>query len=96
MHTNEGGNITLPGNFKCEENKVVSLINTTYLGISTSNLSNPRQYFLECTILFTLNIKVNCLNAKMLRKFHREAQVIIIIIIIIIIKRSSDCTSIIH
>ena len=63
MHTDEGGNITLPGSFKCEENKVASLINTIYSGINAP-LSNPRQYFLERTILSTLNTEVDCLNAR--------------------------------
>ena len=75
MHTNEGGDIILLGNFKCEENKVASLINTIYPGISTPNLPNPEQYFSERTILSTLNTEVDCLNAEVLRKFSGEAQV---------------------
>jgi hypothetical protein len=55
MHTNQEGNVILPGNFKCEENKVASLINTIYPGIGTTDLPSPEQYFSERTILSTLN-----------------------------------------
>jgi hypothetical protein len=52
MHTNQEGDIILPGNFKCEENKVTSLINTIYMAVvlrtsiilsstSQSTLSSP-------------------------------------------------------
>jgi len=75
MHTDEGGNITLPGNFKCEENKVASLINTIYPGIGTPNLGNLGQYFSEHTILSTLNTEVDSLNAEVLKRFSEEAQV---------------------
>jgi hypothetical protein len=75
MHTDEAGNITLPDSFKCEENKVASLISTIYPGISTPNLPNPEQYFSERTILSTLNTEVDCLNAEVLSKFSGEAQV---------------------
>jgi hypothetical protein len=74
MHTDKGGNIILPGSFKYEENKVDSLINTIYPGISTP-LSNSGQYFSEHTILFTLNAEVDDLNAKVLKKISRETQV---------------------
>ena len=73
MHTDEGGEITLPGNFKCEDNKVDSLINTVYPGINTPNLPNSEQYFSECTILSTLNAEVDCLNAEVLKRFSRDA-----------------------
>ena len=75
MHTDEEGNITLPGSFKCEENNVASLINTIYPGISIPNLPNPGQYFSEHTILSTLNTEVDCLNAEVLKKFSGESQV---------------------
>jgi hypothetical protein len=75
MHTDEEGNITLPGNFKCEENKVASLINTIYPGIGTPHLPNPEQYFSERTILSTLNAEVDALNAEVLGKFSGESQV---------------------
>jgi PIF1-like helicase len=75
MHTDEGGNITLPDSFKCEENTVGSLISTIYPSISNPNLPNPEKYFSECTILSTLNTKVDCLNAEVLSKFSGEAQV---------------------
>jgi hypothetical protein len=75
MHTDEGGNITLPDSFKCEENKVASLISTIYPGISTPNLSNPEKYFSEHTILSSLNTEVDCLNAEVLSKFSGEVQV---------------------
>jgi ATP-dependent DNA helicase PIF1 len=75
MHTDEGGEITLPGNFKCEDNRVNSLINTIYPGISTPNLPNSEQYFSECTILSTLNAEVDCLNAEVLKRFSGDAHV---------------------
>jgi ATP-dependent DNA helicase PIF1 len=75
MHTDEGGNITLLDSFKCQENTVGSLISTIYPSISNPNLSNPGQYFLESTILSTLNTEVDCLNAEVLSKFSREVQV---------------------
>ena len=72
MHTDEGGEITLPGNFKCEDNKVDSLINTIYLGISTPNLPNFEQYFSEHTILSTPYAKMDCLNAEVLKRFSGD------------------------
>jgi hypothetical protein len=75
MHTDEEGNITLLESFKCEENRVVSLINTIHPGISTPNLLQPEQYFSEHTILSTLNAEVDCLNAEVLKKFPGESQV---------------------
>ena len=74
-HTDEEGNISLPGNFKCAENIVASLIDTIYPGIGTPNLPNPEQYFSECTILSCLNTEVDSLNAQVLRRFPGDAQV---------------------
>jgi hypothetical protein len=45
MYTDQEGNISLPHNFMCPENKVASLISTIYPNISTPNLLNPEQYF---------------------------------------------------
>jgi hypothetical protein len=74
-HTNDEGNITLPANFKCEENDIDSLISTIYPGISTPDLPHPEQYFSERTILSTLNTEVDILNAKVLAKFSGDVQV---------------------
>jgi hypothetical protein len=73
-HTDEGGNITLPGHFKCHENTVASLIDTIYPRISTY-LPNPEQYFSERTILSCVNTEVDSLNAEVLKKFPGQAQV---------------------
>ena len=74
-HTDEEGNIILPGNFKCEENTIDSLISTIYPGISTPNLSYPEQYFSERTILSCLNAEVDSLNAKVLDRLPGDAEV---------------------
>ena len=74
-HTNDEGDITLPGNFKCEENDIDSLIATIYPGISTPDFPHPEQYFSERTILSTLNTEVDILNAKVLGKFSGDVQV---------------------
>ena len=74
-HTDREGNISLPGNFKCPENTVNSLIDTIYPGISTFNHPDPEQYFSERTILSCLNAEMDSLNAKVLSKFPGEAQV---------------------
>jgi hypothetical protein len=74
-HTDEQSNISLPGNFKCDQNLISSLIDTIYPGISNLNTSNPEQYFSERTILSCLNAEVDSLNAQVLQKFPGEVEV---------------------
>ena len=74
-HTDQEGNITLPANFKCEENTINSLISTIYSGLGTSNPSYSEQYFSERTILSCLNSEVDNLNAEVLRRFPGDAHV---------------------
>ena len=72
MHTDEGGNLTLPEHFKCRENTVDSLIDTIYPNIHAGNLSG--QYFSERSILSSKNDDVDTLNAVVLEKLPGQVQ----------------------
>jgi hypothetical protein len=74
-HTDEGGSLPLPEHFKCQENTTDSLIDTIYPNIRTSNISQPCDYFSECTILSTTNEEVDHLNEAVLQRFPGQAQV---------------------
>jgi hypothetical protein len=74
-HTDAGGSLPLPDHFKCRENTMDSLINTIYPNIHTSNISQPREYFSERTILSTTNEEVDRLNEAVLQRFPGQAQV---------------------
>jgi hypothetical protein len=73
LHTDPGGNITLPNYFCCPENTVESLINSIYPGINAPNL--PDSYFSEHTILSSKNDNVNSLNQQILNLFPGQMQV---------------------
>jgi ATP-dependent DNA helicase PIF1 len=65
--TNDSDDITLPNHFQCQENTVLSLIDTIYPGVSTT--AQPDEYFADHTILCSRNDDVHDLNKKILDSF---------------------------
>ena len=73
-HTDDDANITLPDHFKCAQNKLDSLVETTYPGIG--DLPHPPDsYFSDRMLLTARNEDVHRINKDILEKFPGEARV---------------------
>ena len=70
-HTDNDTIISLPDYFKCRENTVASLIDEIYNNLESPNHS--AEYFVERTILSSLNADVNSMNKQVLQRFPGES-----------------------
>ena len=73
-HTDPAGSIKIPSKFHCQENKIESLINNIYPGI-TNTPHPPDHYFYERSILSARNDDVDALNKKILDSFPGQEKI---------------------